>query len=98
MSEIKGDPILRDVLTSLQSRFQLSDAYLSLLRKDLEDLADQGKEEQQRTIRQVEEEIRTSVSTAHHHSHPLRCSPPPSNHTHSNPHPLYLVLWLRAGV
>ena len=63
MSEVKGDGLLKGVLASLQAKFSLSDAYLALLRKDLEDIADQNKDEQARTIKQVEEEISGSVSS-----------------------------------
>lgn len=68
MSEVKGDSVLNGVIASLKSKFNLSDAYIALLRKDLEDISDQSKDEQARTVKQVEDEIRSSVTalTSHH--------------------------------
>ena len=63
MSEVRGDQVLNTVIASLKSKFSLSDAYIALLKKDLEDISDQNKDEQARTIKQVEDEIRSSVHT-----------------------------------
>jgi len=60
MSDSRSEGILKEFFAHLQSRFQLSDAYLQLLRKDLEDIADQSKEERERTVKQLEEEIANS--------------------------------------
>ncbi len=56
----KEDRILKQALDGLKTKFNLSAAYLQLLSKDLEDLADQSADQRSRTIAEVERDIQSS--------------------------------------
>ena len=55
-----SEKLMKELFSQLQSKYHLSDAYLSLIRKDLEDLADQSKDERDATFKQLEAEIKSS--------------------------------------
>lgn len=63
-----ADALIKETLANLRAKYNLSDAYINLVSKDLEDLHEQPRDMQQQTIRALEKDIENSVSLTFTHN------------------------------